>query len=394
AIPAAPQANPLHSGGVIDLDGDFRGADVRWSWQPAALELSVGLSADEQDQRRRGFENFIGDQLGVRGALRRDERNRVNNLDGYAQLMWPLGSSWNLSAGLRHSRVRFRVDDDYQHAGNPDDSGQRAYSALTPVAGALYRATPRLHLYASVGEGFETPTFAELGYRPDGGSGLNFSLAPARSRNAELGAKWRWADAGHAELALFRADSRDELAVASNAGGRSSYRNVGQARRQGAELSLDWTFASVWQLELAATWLQARFRSPLLACSGTPCTSPNTPVAAGARIPGVPEAWWHMELARGGDLGWRASLRADGVAAVTVNDIGSARAPGYQLLGLQLAHGWALRQGHLRAFARLDNLFDRAYVGSVIVNDGNARYYEPGPGRGVLLGLRWSGSTR
>jgi iron complex outermembrane receptor protein len=30
-------------------------------------------------------------------------------------------------------------------------------------------------------------------------------------------------------------------------------------------------------------------------------------------------------------------------------------------------------------------------VGSVIVNDGNGRYFEPGPGRTFLLGvdLRW-----
>jgi hypothetical protein len=30
-------------------------------------------------------------------------------------------------------------------------------------------------------------------------------------------------------------------------------------------------------------------------------------------------------------------------------------------------------------FARIDNVFDRRYVGSVIVNEGNARYFEPPP---------------
>ncbi len=28
-------------------------------------------------------------------------------------------------------------------------------------------------------------------------------------------------------------------------------------------------------------------------------------------------------------------------------------------------------------FGRIDNLFDREYVGSVIVNESNGRYYEP-----------------
>ncbi len=42
--------------------------------------------------------------------------------------------------------------------------------------------------------------------------------------------------------------------------------------------------------------------------------------------------------------------------------------------------------GNTHAFARIDNLLDRRYVGSVIVNDGNGRYFEPAPGRSFLLG--------
>ena len=45
--------------------------------------------------------------------------------------------------------------------------------------------------------------------------------------------------------------------------------------------------------------------------------------------------------------------------------------------------------GPLRVFARVDNLLDRDHVGSVIVNEGNGRFYEPGSGRTWLLGLEW-----
>mgnify|MGYP006968057226 CR=1 FL=1 len=41
----------------------------------------------------------------------------------------------------------------------------------------------------------------------------------------------------------------------------------------------------------------------------------------------------------------------------------------------------ALPGGELRAFARLENVLDQAYIGSVIVNDGNGRFFEPAPGR-------------
>ncbi len=36
----------------------------------------------------------------------------------------------------------------------------------------------------------------------------------------------------------------------------------------------------------------------------------------------------------------------------------------------------------------VNNLGDRRYVGSVIVNDSNGRYFEPGPGRTWMLGAR------
>ncbi|MBJ2258349.1 hypothetical protein, partial [Pseudomonas psychrophila] len=35
---------------------------------------------------------------------------------------------------------------------------------------------------------------------------------------------------------------------------------------------------------------------------------------------------------------------------------------------------------------RLDNLLDRQYVGSVIVADGNSRFYEAAPGRSWYAG--------
>ena len=72
---------------------------------------------------------------------------------------------------------------------NPDDSGSQTYDAWTPALGLIYSLTPDANLYANVGKTFETPTFPELAYRPDGGSGLNFALDAATSWHYEIGAK-------------------------------------------------------------------------------------------------------------------------------------------------------------------------------------------------------------
>ncbi len=392
AIPPMAQAAPSSGGGVIDLSAGYGGMDARWihrgAWWGRPLELVLGASYDAEDQRRHGYENFIGERIGVVGALRRDENDRVHDLDQYAQLYWHVAPQWALLAGLRHSQVRFGVDDHYIAAGNPDDSGSMHYSATTPVLGLQYRPSPRWRLYASAGEGFETPTFSELGYRADGGSGLAFDLRPARSRNYELGAKWQPRDNLQLDLALFRAVTRDELAVASNHGGRSTYRNIGHSRRQGAELSLHGQLGDGWRLRLGLTHLQATFRSRFIGCSGIPCFEPNTVIAAGTRIPGVPSNYGSLRLERGDDHGWRGGIELDGASAVPVNDANSESAPGYLRMAADIGYGLPLGASQLHLTARVDNLFDRRIVGSVIVNDGNGRYYEPAPGRRLMLGLQ------
>src|SRR5690606_35990825 len=122
-----------------DLDNDYGGIDLRWRWAGSlagrTVEFTAGANADRQRQHRRGYENFVGEVLGVRGALRRDERNRVDNRDLYAQAWWQFAERWSLLAGARRSELRFVSRDGYVTAGNPDDSGRVDYARTMPVPG-------------------------------------------------------------------------------------------------------------------------------------------------------------------------------------------------------------------------------------------------------------------
>ncbi|PTY30610.1 TonB-dependent receptor [Xanthomonas citri pv. fuscans CFBP 6996] len=392
AIPVAVQRNPLHSGGVIDLDSNYDGADARWAWQGEALgrplQLTVGANVDRQRQHRTGYENFVGDTLGIKGPLRRNQRDEVENVDQFAQLWWQWSDRWAALLGVRHSEVRFESDDHYIVGRNPDDSGRRDYSATTPVAGIVFRAEEDLRFYASVGRGFETPTFNELGYRSDGGAGLALDLGAATSRNYEVGSKWRAQSGAAVEFAVFRADTDDELAVASNTNGRSTYRNIGATRRQGAELSWQQPIGATQQLQLAYTFVDATVRDGYLTCASSGCATPTAAVASGSRLPGVPRqqlfARWQWQPAQ-----WQFAAESVASGATVVNDLATERAPGYALVNLEASRRWSTTQGALRTFARVDNVLDRQYVGSVIVNDGNGRYYEPGPDRTYTVGLQW-----
>ena len=398
AIPVATQKNPLQSGGVVQPDTDYGGTDVRWTHSGDLLnrdyEFVLGISADYQHQRRFGFNNFITNsegvtELGVVGALRRNENDDVDNVDEYAQWYWHFADQWSLLLGLRRDDVHFHEQDFYITATNPDDSGHVTYSATTPVVGVQFRPADNVRLYASYGKGFETPSYNELGYRSDGQPGLAFNLLPQHSRNLEVGAKWQIIPALEFDAAAFRSDTRNELTVDTNENGRSTYENVGSARRQGLEFSLTGQPGNDFQLSAGFTHLLASFRSPFFTCTTTPCAVPTTPVAAGTSIPGVPDNYGSLRLEHGTDLGWRQGVTLQGVGSVTVNDTDTQRAAGYALVDIDTSYTFALGvTTRLQLSASIDNLADRRYIGTVIVNDSNGRYFEPGPDRTYMLGAR------
>lgn len=372
SIPVFVQAAPTQGGGAIDLDRDYHGFDARWHgrgtvWGRTAT-LTAGVQREVSDEHRLGFENFVGPLLGIVGALRRDELNRVTGDAVYAQAAWQPSADWHLHVGARRSEVQFESADRYITATNPDDSGQLDYAHTAPVAGVLYRVSESVSVYANSGDGFETPTFAELAYRSDGASGLNSALSPAVSRNHEVGV--RAMRSGLAmSAAAFLIDTEDELAVVSNSGGRSVYGNVAGSRRRGLEFSLSSELSRRWRSAVAITLLDARYDS-------------------GGWIPGLARrtAWAELVWSPRTDLDF--ALEGWWVDRVWADDANSEAAPGYARFDVSAERRFRVGRVAGRAFIRLNNVADRAYVGSVIVNEGNGRYYEPAPGRTVLLGLR------
>jgi iron complex outermembrane recepter protein len=375
SVPVAVQTdNEGHSGGVVDLDNQYAGGDLRWIVQRQVFgrpwSVVAGLAYESQDSDRRGYENFVGDELGVQGELRRDEANRTWDFSQYLQSHWDFAERWSAIVGLRHSAVHFDSEDHYVTGPeNPDDSGGQRFSEWTPVAGLLFRAGERVRLYASYGEGFDTPTFVEIAYKPSGESGLNTDLGPASSDHGELGVKWRFGARSFANAALFYAQTEDEIVVAGAQGGRNTFRNGGDARRQGGEVEASLAFHELLRLQLAYTYVDAQFRP-----SGRP-------------IPGVPEHSTYAALRYGGQTGWKTALESTFVSRVPVSTGNDDGAPAYALLGLNGGYTWDWPSWRLTSYFRLDNLLSRPYVGSVIINDANGRYYEPGPARSVFGGL-------
>lgn len=387
SIPRAPQLKPSHAGGVIDLTRHYQGIDTRLTHRGELLvpvTLTAGLDYENMSERRKGYENFVmvngAPQYGEQGALRRNERNLMWNVDPYLQTQWQLTDKLSLDAGVRYSSVWFDSNDYYITPGNGDDSGDASYHKWLPAGSLKYALTDAWNVYLSAGRGFETPTFNELSYRSDNQSGLNFGLKPSTNDTVEIGSKTRIGN-GLFTAALFQTNTDNEIVVDSSSGGRTSYKNAGKTRRQGMELGLDQQFGESWRLKAAWTWLDATYRTNV--CDDASCN--------GNRIPGIARNMGYASFGYQPEQGWYAGSDIRYMSDIMANDENTAKAPSWTVVGLTTGYKWSYGRMDMDLFGRIDNLFDREYVGSVIVNESNGRYYEPAPGRnyGIGLNLAW-----
>ncbi|GAM32165.1 putative TonB-dependent receptor protein [Acinetobacter calcoaceticus] len=384
------QKSPTHAGGVIDFERNYYGADFRWTGKELLpnTTISVGIALDMMDEDRKGFENFnVNNVYGVKGNLRRDEDNTLWNIDPYLQASWQFLPTWRLDTGVRYSNVHYKSKDhftsgpDQYGTVNGDDSGKTDYNKVLPSAALSWQILPELMAYVSYAKGFETPTFTEMAYRRDGESGFNFDLTASTSDTYETGLKSQ-NHLGDFTLAVFQTKTKDDIVSAGNSNGRSTFRNADKTLREGVEFA--WN-KKLWR-DLTATasytYLDATFDADI------PASGSVAQIPSGNAIPGIAKNQAYASLAWQPSHGLYGGIDVQYMDKVYVNDTNSDAAPSYSVTSANVGYAWVMGDWKVNSFARVDNLFDKNYAGSVIVNDGNDRYFEPADGRNWSAGLR------
>lgn len=383
SIPSGTQQNPRHAGGVIDFDRNFYGADFRWTGKDLLpnTRISAGLAVDFMDEDRKGFENFNADGVyGVKGNLRRNENNTLWNLDPYLQASWQFLPTWRLDTGLRYSNVNYESEDHYINGTNGDDSGKTDYRKVLPSVALSWAITPEWSTYASYSKGFETPTFTEMAYPSTGAAGINFNLKPATSDNYELGLKTD-NQLGQFTAAIFQSKTQDDIVSDQGNNGRNTFRNADQTLREGLELSWNKNLWRDLTAQASYSYLDATFDADIQAIGDKPF------IASGNAIPGVAKNQAFVALAWQPETGFNAGLDIRYMDQIYVDDINSDAASSYTVTSANVGYVWKNNDWKIRSYARVDNLFDKHYAGSVIVNDGNSRFFEPADGVNWSAGL-------
>jgi iron complex outermembrane recepter protein len=385
SLPSSPPINANGRASIIARD--FWGTDLRWDNKGYLASMpynfSAGLNYGKMSDARTDInaDNGIQRVVGTPFSLNRDEDNIAKNFDQYMQGKLSVTDNVDIHAGVRHTKVRLEVKDHLITASSPDNSGSVEYQKTTPVIGAIWKVTPTFNLYANFGKGFETPTFVEAAYNSTASNATpNLNLKPSESRNVEVGAKAFITDNTQVNLNLFRITTKDELVVSANASGRSVYANANDTKRTGAEFSIDSRFDNNISTYFSYSLLNAKFDSDFNGSSGL--------IASGNRIPGTYKSQVYGEVAwKYMPLGFNTAVEGIHNSKVYVNDTNTDTAPAYTIFNLRAGFEQNLTHWNFKEFVRVENMFDKAYIGSVRINDSNARFFEPAADRNFLLGL-------
>ncbi|EAM8864418.1 MULTISPECIES: TonB-dependent receptor [Acinetobacter] len=369
-------------GGVIDFDRQFYGADLRWTDRDVLpnTKLIAGLAVDAMTEDRKGYLNYVGNTFGVKGELRRDEDNTLWNADPYLQISYNFMPDWTLDAGLRYSNVHFKSEDHYITDVNGDNSGKTTFDKLLPSLSLSWKILPELMTYASYAQGFETPTFTEMAYPASGSFDKALNLKAAESETYELGLKSANI-LGDFTVAVFQTKTKNDIVSAGNDNGRSTFRNADKTLREGIELSWNKNLWRDLTAQASYSYLDATFDKDTANVEGP------TPIQEGNYIPGIAKNQAFLSLGWKPEQGLRAGVDIRYSDKIYVDDKNSDAAPSYTVAGANVGYHWKMQDWAVNTFARVDNLFDKDYSGSVIVNESNNRFFEPAEGRNWSAGL-------
>jgi iron complex outermembrane receptor protein len=237
-----------------------------------------------------------------------------------------LAPSWNLWAGLRHTRL----------------SREAEQSFTTPWLAVAWQADPRTLVYANWGKGVETEVVPSLPLYANAGR----ALPALESRQVEAGIKHA-SDGVEAALAAFSITrpQTGDFGACDGSDGSCTRAIDGEAVHRGLELSLA-AQRGAWRWQASALWLHARREG-----SANPAVNGLEPVNVPARSLRLQASY---EVTAGSEL--QATVIHEGDRAALPDN--SVRIPGWTRLDVGLKVQQQLAGARLTWRAGIDNLTD------------------------------------
>lgn len=386
--------NPTRvSNTYIVINREFTGAAASLTSRAEIVNIPVkftaGVELDYVKDKRLGYTN----NSGTKGTLNRQEDNLADSFGTYIQSEWYLSPKYTGLLGLRFTSVRLEVKDQFLSDTSGNGSGSKTYQGISPIGGLTYHLNPNTNLYAQIGTGFETPTLNEVIYTPNGSSSsinqFYSGISAARSLQSEIGMKWRDANQAKIDVAFFHAKTKNDIVPYYLSTSGSTFQNA-DTEKTGFELSGLKVLPLNFAIRGAYTLISAKYDQNTSVSSGA--------VNSGNKIPGIAENQLYMDLSWR-SIDWLAKPKVTYTeAGIDYKSVGKMYADSrnlnvansYKLWGARLSHNIKNGAHTLTMFGRVDNISNKVYASSVVVDQQYGNYYEPGMPRNWILGVKYS----
>lgn len=293
----------------------------------------------------------------------------------YGEVKFDPAKDWTLTFNGRHDIVAL----DYKNVMTPSEGTlSKSFGTDSWRAGANYDLSPTMGLYGNISTGFRTPTadqlFVTVANPSSGYTDPNPNLKPEQAVNKEIGwrAKTAWLGIHFdVDAALFQIDRKDFIMGTNGQYGGSAsadhqtWENIGGVRNRGLELSLRGDPKRVYSLDVAYTFIDARFTKYdefHQQLNGAVVAVPLN--FTGNFVPRVAKNQLNTTLNWHPTPDFNLGLEADAKSWSYADEINQEKLPGRTLFNLRANYD-VKEKGFMNTkwslFARVDNLFDRAY---------------------------------
>lgn len=372
-----------------DRTNIFNQTDLTTSFTTGGLQhtLLTGLEVGHQDSWNQRKTGYFGASAGTIGSIaatnptatatrfdfRTTDANNYVSSDTaavYVQDQISLSANWKVLAGLRYDYFKVGFDDRRTTTAQTDL--QRTDKQISPRLGLIWSPTRWSTYYASYSYSF-LPSGEQLGLATS-----TADLAPEKSTNYELGARWDLMPRLSMSLAAFQLDKDDVRSKDPSGSGR--FVKTGQQRTTGVEIGLQGDVTRNWQVYAGYANLNARVTKAL--STGTDAGADAIPV--GRKIGLVPEnmfsLWNRVNLSEQWGAGLGIIHQSSSYASIS----NSVKLPGFTRVDGALYY--TVKELKSRLALNVENLFDKNYYPTA---DGDNNI-SPGAPRTVRLTMNTS----
>lgn len=381
---------------VIDQETHNWGGEVRYL-QTAPLfrhgnRLTVGVQYAGAWQADRNQANLDG----VRGDVRKDQRNYATNIGGYLEEQFDLMRTLTLVLGGRIDYAWRSVSDLFLADGpgdtDADDSAGVDFFSASPKLGFVWNVMPTVQVFGNASRSYEAPLLLELTAPGQLQGGLE-QLKAQKAWQFELGTRGTWRRGATWDVSVYDIELWDEIRnvnVRPFPGAPFTiprFENIERSRHYGVEVGNEVRLArdiaarlglgqtgDTLALRIAYTWSRFVFV--------------DDAVFGHNSLPGAPEHFLRAELRYQHPGGFWLAPNLEAVPVGYFVDSGNtSRTDPYTLFHVRL--GYDYRPWKLNVFFEARNLTDKVYASAVQVDSATGRSFEPGDGQAFYGGVSW-----